>query len=387
MPSEKTSEYIEAATGDSATIAVSQIIDLAVKRINAADSEAEKMRELSAVGDAIVQLSQSSDTPDRVISTARDQAGALARNTSTSKKVVWNPIEDKIKETEKNQIEKKGGYRVDHGIGLDRLLEEHLEEVVIQRSTDHVDSPVFRWRFDDGKVVETAEGIHFDHYHFFKQISDSTDRRVVPELASEKAEDSADSEEEYAELSLGPRDRPWSRSGDLWERSISGLIEERASEQVVVGPRTEAWESIQDRIASGRAVRDLDDAVQHGMLYVDDDNEEIWVPTSTVGNAVESVETSRRALQSELTERGVDTDELSGGSISEAVTRKGVAKRYWRLDASHEEVPEPETVMDEVDDPTQRAIGADDDSPPARGTETFGRSKAETDGGKEGDSE
>jgi len=123
----------------------------------------------------------------------------------------------------------------------------------------------------------------------------------------------------------------------------------------VLGPRTEAWEHIRARIASGRGVRDQDDAITQGMIYVAEDLDEIWIPTSMVADAVESVETSRRALQSELAERGIDSNELSGSGISEAMTSNGTTARFWRLDATHDEVPEPEIVLDEADDPTERS--------------------------------
>jgi len=149
----------------------------------------------------------------------------------------------------------------------------------------------------------------------------------------------------------------------------------------VLGPRTEAWEHIRARIASGRGVRDQDDAITQGMIYVAEDLDEIWIPTSMVADAVESVETSRRALQSELAERGIDSNELSGSGISEAMTSNGTTARFWRLDATHDEVPEPEIVLDEADDPTERSADVEnddqeddqDDSGPTNGPETFGR--------------
>jgi hypothetical protein len=341
----------------------------------------EKMEEMMAAGDAIAQLASDADTPTEVIGVARDSAGDVAQVSRIGKERIIDTITDQVGDLEEQAIEDAGGYRVDHGIGLDRFLEDHLEEVVVQRSTDAVDDPVLRWRFDGGERVETKDGVHFDHYYFFKKLSAATDRRLVTELASEKADDHSDSAAEYARKSLGPEDRPWSRKNDLWTRSISGLVEERSRIETVLGPRTEAWEHIRARIASGRGVRDQDDAITQGMIYVAEDLDEIWIPTSMVADAVESVETSRRALQSELAERGIDSNELSGSGIAEAMTRNGTTARFWRLDATHDEVPEPEIVLDEADDPTERSADVEnddqeddqDDSGPTNGPETFGR--------------
>ena len=385
-------DYLDAVTAESEVIAATEVMDTLGDRLKDTDGAADKMRELAAAGNAISQLGERADDPTKVVSAARDASGDVAQVASIGKDRISEAIGDAVGDLEEKAIEEAGGYRVDHGIGLDRFLEDHLEEVVIQRSTDAVDDPVFRWRFDGGERVETDDGLHFDHYHFFKKLSAATDRRLVTQMASEKAEDHSDSAEEYARKSLGPTDRPWSRSNDQWTQSISGLVEERSRTETVLGPRTEAWESIRARIGAATAYRSLDDAVAQGLIYVDEDLEEIWIPTSMVADAVENIETSRWGLQSELAERGIDTDELSGSGISEAVRRGGSVGRFWRLDATHEDVPEPDNIQDEVTDGTERSAdveGGDDqnDTDPSNGPETFGRppEDEDDDGDEDGD--
>jgi len=378
-------EYLDAVTAESEIIAATEVMDTLGDRLKDTDGAADKMRELAAAGNAISHLAEQADDPTKVVSAARDASGDVAQVASIGKDRISEAIGDAVGDLEEKAIKEAGGYRVDHGIGLDRFLEDHLEEVVIQRSTDAVDDPVFRWRFDGGERVETDDGVHFDHYHFFKKLSAATDRRLVTQMASEKAEDHSDGAEEYARKSLGPTDRPWSRSSDRWTQSISGLVEERSCTETVLGPRTEAWESIRARIGAATAYRSLDDAVAQGLIHVDENLEEIWIPTSMVADAVENIETSRWGLQSELAERGIDTDELSGSGISEAIKRGGSVGRFWRLDATHEDVPEPENIQDEVTDGTERSAdveGGDDqdDSAPSNGPETFGRAPEDEDG-------
>jgi len=378
-------EYLDAVTAESEVIAATEVMDTLGDRLKDTDGAADKMRELAAAGNAISHLAEQADDPTKVVSAARDASGDVAQVASIGKDRISEAIGDAVGDLEEKAIKEAGGYRVDHGIGLDRFLEDHLEEVVIQRSTDAVDDPVFRWRFDGGERVETDDGVHFDHYHFFKKLSAATDRRLVTQMASEKAEDHSDGAEEYARKSLGPTDRPWSRSSDRWTQSISGLVEERSCTETVLGPRTEAWESIRARIGAATAYRSLDDAVAQGLIHVDENLEEIWIPTSMVADAVENIETSRWGLQSELAERGIDTDELSGSRISEAIKRGRSVGRFWRLDATHEDVPEPENIQDEVTDGTERSAdveGGDDqdDSAPSNGPETFGRAPEDEDG-------
>lgn len=374
-------EYLDTATADSEVIAASQVMDALGERLKEVDGAADKMREIGAAGHAISQKAEEADDPTKVVSAARDASGDVAQVASIGKDRISNAIGDAVGDLEEKAIEEAGGYRVDHGIGLDRFLEDHLEEVVVQRSTDAVDDPVLRWRFDEGERVETEDGVHFDHYNFFKKLSAATGRRLVTQLASEKAEEHSNSDEEYARKSLGPKDRPWSRTPDPWTQSISGLVEERSRTETVLGPRTEAWENIRARIGAATGYRSLDDAVAQGLIFVDEDLEELWIPTSMVADAVESVETSRRALQSEFAERGIDSDELSGDGISEAVRRGSSVGRFWRLNADHEDVPAPETIVDEVTDGTERTADSGDDAHDAdetdngssNGPETFGR--------------
>jgi hypothetical protein len=370
--------YLTTAEDSPAAVGAGHVMSKLGDRLKSADGMGDKIEEMMAAGDALAQLAEQAEDPTKVVGVARDSAGEVAQVSRIGKDRIIDTITDQVGDLEEKAIEDAGGYHVDHGVGLDRFLEEHLEEVVVQRSTDAVDDPVLRWRFDEGERVETEDGVHFDHYHFFKKLSAATDCRLVTELASEKAEDHSDSAAEYARKSLGPNDRPWSRKNDLWTRSISGLVEDRSRTETVLGPRTEAWENIRARIGAATGYRSLEDAVAQGLIHVDEDNDEIWIPTSMVADAVESVETSRRALQSELAERDIDSDELSGSGISEAVKRGGSVGRFWRLDATHEDVPEPENIQDEVTDGTERSADVEDgddqdDTDPSNGPETFGR--------------
>jgi len=376
--------YLAAAEDSPAAVGAGHVMAELAERLKSADGMGDKIEEMMAAGDAIAQLAEQADDPTKVVGVARDSAGEVAQVSRIGKERIIGTITDQVGDLEEKAIEDAGGYHVDHGVGLDRFLEERLEEVVVQRSTDAVDDPVLRWRFDEGERVETKDGVHFDHYHFFKKLSAATDRRLVTELASEKADDHSDSAEEYARKSLGPNDRPWSRKNDLWTRSISGLVEERSRTETVLGPRTEAWENIRARIGAATGYRSLEDAVAQGLIHVDEDHDEIWIPTSMVADAVESVETSRRALQSELAERGIDSDELSGSGISEAVKRGGSVGRFWRLDATHEDVPEPDNIQDKVTDGTERSADVEggedqDDTDPSNGPETFGRAPEDED--------
>jgi hypothetical protein len=133
------------------------------------------------------------------------------------------------------------------------------------------------------------------------------------------------------------------------------------------------------------------------MIHVDEATSEVWVPTILVDNAADQIETSRRAIQAELAERGVTSSNLSGARVSEAVSRGATAMRFWRLDLTHEDVPEPELVLDEIEDPLDAgpsvrsddgdssAAAADGGSEVSHGTERFGRPPDGPDSAEDGD--
>jgi hypothetical protein len=355
-----------------------------------ADTTLEETKYTRVLKDRLAQLTHESDDPKKVVNAAKSASGSAAQTIQKPRDKIADIIDDAtrdILDKKRSERLKNGeGLSVQEGIGLDTYLEKHLEEVVRQESTDSVDDPVLRWRFNDGVTVETGEAVHHDFYALFRKLASATNKRLVPELASEQAEEELRSDEEadgaaYAELSLGPTSRPWNTDNELWSRAISGLVEENIRKETVVGPRTDAWESIQACIRSGRAVKDLSDAVENAMMYIDEDAEEVWIPTSMVDNAADEIETSRRAVQAELAERGVTSSNLSGERVSEAVSRRNAAIRFWRLDLSEDAVPSPDVVLNEIEDPVEKvggendlgAAAADGGPPPSRGSERFGR--------------
>lgn len=379
------------------------------EQLKDAENTHESVRLMGDAASALRELASESDDPQAVTQRAKDECGDVARRSGKKKDqfvgLIDDATQDVLDERRRERVTSGEGLGVPEGTGLDEYLENELVEVVRQRSTDAVDDPVLRWRFADGVRIETSESIHHDHYALFKKLATATDERLVPELASEQIEDELRDDEDtdgevYARLSLGPESRPWNTDSNLWSRAISGLVEDRRRTETVVGPRTDAWESIQARIRSGRAVRDLADAVAHGMIHVDEDDDEVWIPTTIVDNAADTVETSRRALQAELAERGVTSANLSGSRVSEAVSRGATALRFWRLDMTHDEVPKPEAILDEIQDPIDARLGggdggggggsgtgtaaADGGGEAYRGTERFGRPADDDSGGGDG---
>jgi len=396
----KIDNVAEQLASENYELATSAVMDEVTDRFKAAEGEVERSLALSDAGEAVSEIAAEAADPRKIEDTVDSAASSVAQQTSIPTEEISEPLKgaglrDQIDHHREETASE--GIEVPEGIGLDTYLEEYLEAVETQRSTDHVDDTKLRWRFADGVQVETSESVQHDYYQFYLKLNAATDKRLVPELASEQVKEELQDDEDvfsgtYAKLSLGPKDRPWDTDNKLWSRAITGLVEEYTEIVTVTGRRTDAWETLQNRIATGRAVKDLTDAVEHEMVYVDDDAGEVWVPSSYVDKAAETVETTRRAMQSELSERGITVADHGGSRVSESVVRADTARRFWRFALDAEAVPEPNEILEtieEVDGEILSAVGPDSDDTGGTTEDTsksFGGGPTATDGGNTSDS-
>jgi hypothetical protein len=329
-------------------------MDRLAEKVKGQDA-AEIMRETRAAAEAIAELAEDARSPEAVIDLARNEASIVSRNAGRAKDSIIAVIET---ETDPVLTEKVGeNLSLDRMYGVDRYLEKDLEEVEIVRSTDKRDDTTFRWKFSDGARIENDDSVHMHRNEFWERLCRETTKPLSPELASEQVGDPDEDEDRYRNLSLGPESRPWHRARKYWVESISSLLEERGTEVEVTGPRSSVWEEVQDKIRQTRAVADRTDAITESQAHVvceDGEILEVWVPASEINKICEEWDLSPNGLQAELSERGVDSDDVPGNGISEAFIREGRATRFWRLDATHEEVPDPEEVVDELDDGLDR---------------------------------
>jgi len=348
--------YLDAVEADQPVIATAEIMDRLGERLKGLNSSAEELAELAAAGEAIAEVARDADRPAAAIDTARNEAGQVAEKAGRKKDSIIERIEAETDEVLVDEVEE--AVRLDALYGLDRYLEMDLEEVEILRSTDKLTEPVYRWKFSDGAVIEHDDSVHMDRYNFWERLVRGAERKLTYELASEQIGDPDENEERYRQLSLGPEGRPWHPT--RWVECIQDLLDERATETEVVGNRTGVWEDVQNWIRQSRAVEDRDDAVTNSqaraVMSDGGDIEEIWVPASVISEKCEEWSVAPNALQAELSERGADSDEVPGAGISEAFTSDGRSTRYWRLDATHEEVPEPDDVVAELDDSVRRDV-------------------------------
>ena len=341
-------EYLAAVSDDSSpTIAAAEVMDRLGERLKSVDGMASRMEETKAAAAAVAELATAADDALAVIEAAENTAGDVAMKGQTKKSMILDALSAATVDVRTEAAE--AGLSLDHGLALDRYLEENLETVRRIESTDHHSETTLSWQFSDGAVVEIDDGTHIEKYNFYKKLAMATGKKLQPELVSEQVGEPE--EDGYERLSLGPRSRPWHE--DNWIECITDLLDERQTFVESVGARTTAWEAVANEVRLSRAVSDLPVAVDQLMPHAmeDDDGElaEVWLPGKTVTKVCEEYAVEPKALQEELAARGVDSDDLGGDRISERITIEQNAARFWRLDATHDEVPDPAEIVDEVE--------------------------------------
>lgn len=342
-----TDEYLSATSdGVGATIAAAEVMDRLAERLNASDGAAERMKETRAAAEAVADLADGADDALAVIESAENTASDVAMKAQTKKSIILDALSSATVDVRTQAAE--AGLSLEHGYALDRYLEENLETVRRIESTDHHSETTLSWQFSDGVAVEMDDGTHLELYNFYKKLAMATRKKLQPELVSEEVGEP--DEGNYERLSLGPESRPWHE--DNWIQCITDVLDERQTFVESVGARTMAWEAVANEVRLSRAVSDLPVAVDQLMPHAkEDDGEllEVWLPGKTITKVCEEYGVEPKALQEELAARGVDSDDLGGDRVSERVTVEGNGVRFWRLDATHDEVPEPAEIVDEVE--------------------------------------
>jgi len=339
-------DYLE-ATDENGSLAAAEVMDRLSERLKAA-SAAGTMLECRAAAEAVVEIAKEADRPESVINQALSTAGNVAQQSATSKGQITDPIQAASEDLRLELA--KDSVGLDDGYGFDKYLEKNLIRVEKVESTDHHSDPKYRWVFDDIDPVETAKGVPYEWYQFWKVLAEATAgvKKLEPEFASEEIGD-PESDPRYDELSIGPKSRPW--AVDNYVTCLNDLISERLEHVEITGPRTEVWESVCRVIGRSRAVTDLKSAIDNKAIHaMYDDGElvELWVPTTTINSQCSEHDVEPRALQSEVVARGADSDALPGRSVAEPQTAGNKTQRYWRFDASHEAIPEPDEIVDEL---------------------------------------
>lgn len=233
---------------------------------------------------------------------------------------------------------------------FDAVIDEDLDEVVIVRTTDAVQSTLYRWQFNGASVETTATSEGRTHFHW-------SDFRN--EYFDAIGEDPA----------IPSKER---RGGEEWREFIVDVVEERGREVTTRGPRSNAVDGLQNFIRRSIAYGDIKDMVERDGLHLDadpdDGPEELWIPNNDIKRICDEFELSSvRELQLELDARGYTVDRINGVSESTFVNNNKVT--YWVVTP---DIADPVDYVEDPPDPAEQvreeAEEGDDDDQQSSGT-------------------
>lgn len=320
-----------------------------------ADDTAEQWRVIEEVLDEFAAVIAESGEDKSAASLADAHINSACDKAGVARSMAKDVLEERVEEYKAEIIEEEADY--DIPACFDDLLQKCLDKVVPHRTTDHHSDTTYQWHFSDGKgTVISTNDHHWDWTEFYSRYSDESG--YFPQNPSETLREAQD-----------------------WREFLAPIMNERlVDKDPSTGPRTRAVHSLMDAVEKAVAYKHLDDAVERGGVWVNDEppaHDEVWLPASKVIDATTQQEISERALQEELKARDHTLDEHSGVAVSER--RNGSSQRFWKLDASDfptpaEYVEDPETLEQRLRnarngnagqqrDGTETADGDDDGEP------------------------
>lgn len=249
-------------------------------------------------------------------------AGAVAdASTYFNKSDVKGQIADKAEEL-------RGGSKQP----LNEFVQDRLKHVTVVSTTDHKQGATYVWDFGEFRV-ETRSGAdgrgHFHWSHFRDLLLES------------------------GGVNVGPPESDY-KGGEEWRDFMVGIVAENKVERHTRGPRTEAFEALQNKIQNSTGYGTAEGALDHGGLWLLRESEdvpdwwagiggdpterrdlhagtvqEIRVHESDIKQVVEDVDINRSDFYHELDARGMTLPHMNGASMTQWVD--GSNERFWAL--------------------------------------------------------
>ncbi|WP_436931256.1 hypothetical protein [Halosimplex halobium] len=219
----------------------------------------------------------------------------VAQNTTSNKTSIKNTY-DSIK----TELEKEQGDEKEHSYELDKIVEQHVSQLVVLKSSDSNHDTTYQWYFDDEfstDVVETKQ--EWKNPGNFKEILFSALDVMV----------------------YGPsfQDKEWPDYIKRW------VIQNQKVEQTT-GTRTIAIQDLKNQVSKTVAYTHEEAAARNGVLYVEDEEfDAIQVPNELTNTVCDEHNITPQALHAELRSTGY----LERKARQEEID--GVTMRWWQL--------------------------------------------------------
>ncbi|MFC4551773.1 MULTISPECIES: hypothetical protein [Halorussus] len=209
-------------------------------------------------------------------------------------------------------------------VPVDEFLREHVDELVVLRSTDSHEDARYQWHFDTGDVIETKK--EWKQEHLMKE--------VLFDRAGVFAADAR---------------------VDQYGKWVKSWVMVNKTEQVDTGPRTAAAEELKSRIEMQPALSDEVKALQQDVAFIESADADVVEVTNTVIKRIcDNAAIEPRALSAELKSMGVRRGGVRRTSYDDVANAT-----WWRIDADWATPSEVIDPGDEADDSDDALIGGD----------------------------
>lgn len=216
---------------------------------------------------------------------------------------------------------------------LTEYVEEHAAKIVIRRSTDNKQDVEYIVHFRSGAVMECradpGDGLAVNSPQWWtSQVRVATGQTVDdPDL------ENLDFQEWVDQLLDGDRGVTVDENDDYR------------------GPRTERVDALRARIRAGRAFSTVADAIADGGMYLDDDADELYVPSDRITSLLDDTPVNENEFLRELVARELGAERLDGAfttSLKAEIEGETQWEDYWVFDV---DIAEPGVVDPDGTDP------------------------------------
>lgn len=125
---------------------------------------------------------------------------------------------------------------------------------------------------------------------------------------------------------------------DEWDNFVGDTIAPLEEVEREEGPRTAALHALENHVKGSTPYGNVPDALEQNGVYVDaepPEHDEVRVPREAVASITNTHEISDRALQAEISARGLSSPVLSGDKVSQSTTVNGRWQTFWCLSGEH----------------------------------------------------
>ncbi|MDB2242403.1 hypothetical protein [Halorubrum ezzemoulense] len=310
--------------------------------VKSADNAGEAMRLCldAAEGFAEIEVEAGDAAGDQINSMARAYLNQLADTKSgVDRKSVRRVWSDKRDELEKER-QISDGEAVIFPELVERTLRSVTKKVTTDRSSTEETEYVLKFDDSNGTQLTVTQSTLFEGRAMWKAYTAAQEGEYPDRIGNEELE---------------------------WDNWVGGVLEDVGEDvEEEPGARTAALQALKNHVMNSTAFGNRMDAVEHGGVFVNaepPDNTEVVVPREAIASITNTHEITDRALQAEISARGLTGPSTAGDKVAVSTTVHGNWQTFWYLSGDAFEVNE-DSYKQEAEDPLDRmgpAPGDEDD--------------------------